>query len=153
MCRASHPVHAAARRDAHSTMTPHDEQTGPGDAARRSALDILLRRMQAESDFPALSEAIGDINRIASSAREGDNELSNHILKDFALTNKLLKLAYVAFFIQVGGGSISTISRAVVVLGFVAVRSIALSLILFDFLEFLAHAPCFPGYRTGSGSE
>jgi hypothetical protein len=36
--------------------------------------------MQTESDFPALSEAIGAINRIASSDREGVNELSNTIL-------------------------------------------------------------------------
>ena len=106
----------------------------------RSALDVLLRRMRTESDFPALSEAIGDINRIASSDREGVNELSNNILKDFALTNKLLKLANVAFYNQVGGGSISTISRAVVILGFDAVRSIALSLILFENLENKAHA-------------
>src|SRR3569832_970066 len=98
MCRASHPMHAAARRDAHSTMTTHDEQTGPGDAARRSALDILLRRMQAESDFPALSEAIGDINRIASSDREGVNELSNHILKVFVFFFLLLLLVFVVFF-------------------------------------------------------
>ncbi len=121
-------------------MTMRDEPTGPGGDAGQNALNTLLRRMQAESDFPALSEAIGDINRIASSDREGVNELSNHILKDFALTNKLLKLANVAFYNQVGGGSISTISRAVVVLGFDAVRSIALSLILFDNLENKAHA-------------
>jgi len=121
-------------------MTKHDEQIEPASEVRQSALDILLRRMQAESDFPALSEAIGDINRIASSDREGVNELSNHILRDFALTNKLLKLANVAFYNQVGGGSISTISRAVVILGFDAVRSIALSLILFDNLENKAHA-------------
>ena len=121
-------------------MTQRDEQIEPGSEARQSALDVLLRRMQAESDFPALSEAIGDINRIASSDREGVNELSNHILKDYALTNKLLKLANVAYYNQVGGGSISTISRAVVILGFDAVRSIALSLILFDNLENKAHA-------------
>ena len=107
---------------------------------RQNALDVLLRRMQTESDFPALSEAIGAINRIASSDREGVNELSNSILKDFALTNKLLKLANVAYYNQVGGGSISTISRAVVILGFDAVRSIALSLILFENLENKAHA-------------
>ncbi|HUX30306.1 MAG TPA: HDOD domain-containing protein [Thiobacillus sp.] len=106
----------------------------------QGALKILLRRMRTESDFPALSEAIGDINRIASSDREGINELSNNILKDFALTNKLLKLANVAFYNQVGGGSISTISRAVVILGFDAVRSIALSLILFENLENKVHA-------------
>jgi len=120
-------------RDEHELLEPVGE-------IRESALDILLRRMQTESDFPALSEAIGDINRIASSDREGVNELSNTILRDFALTNKLLKLVNVAFYNQVGGGSISTISRAVVVLGFDTVRSIALSLILFDNLENKAHA-------------
>ena len=107
---------------------------------RQGALNILLRRMQSESDFPALSEAISDINRIASSDREGVNALSNTILRDFALTNKLLKLVNVAYYSQVGGGSISTISRAVVVLGFDTVRSIALSLILFDNLENKGHA-------------
>lgn len=111
-----------------------------GGEAREGTLDDLLRRMRTESDFPALSEAIGAINRIASSDREGVNELSNNILKDFALTNKLLKLANVAFYNQVGGGAISTISRAVVILGFDAVRSIALSLILLDNLENKAHA-------------
>jgi HD-like signal output (HDOD) protein len=120
-------------RDEHEVLEPKAE-------ARQSALNVLLRRMQTESDFPALSEAIGDINRIASSDREGVNELSNTILRDFALTNKLLKLVNVAFYNQVGGGSISTISRAVVILGFDAVRSIALSLILFDNLENKAHA-------------
>lgn len=120
-------------RDEHALLEPEGD-------TRESALDILLRRMQTESDFPALSEAIGDINRIASSEREGVNELSNTILRDFALTNKLLKLVNVAFYNSVGGGSISTISRAVVVLGFDTVRSIALSLILFDNLENKAHA-------------
>lgn len=118
---------------------PSSQPESGGDA-KPSALNVLLRRMQTESDFPALSEAIGAINRIASSDREGVNELSNNILRDFALTNKLLKLANVAFYNQVGGGKISTISRAVVILGFDAVRSIALSLILFDNLENKAHA-------------
>lgn len=122
-------------------MTPSERMPAAADStARPTALDILLQRMQTESDFPALSEAIGAINRIASSDTEGVNALSNTILKDFALTNKLLRLANVAFYSQVGGGSISTISRAVVVLGFDAVRSIALSLILLDNLSNKAHA-------------
>jgi HD-like signal output (HDOD) protein len=121
------------KSDEHALLEPAGE-------SRQNALDILLRRMQAGSDFPALSEAIGAINRIASSEKEGVNELSNNILKDFALTNKLLKVANVAFYNQVGGGAISTISRAVVILGFDAVRSIALSLILLDNLEHKEHA-------------
>src|SRR5512143_875848 len=69
--------------------------------------------------------------------RSWGRALSNHLLKDFALTSKLPKLANVASYKQVGGGSISTLSRAVVVLGFAAVRSIAL--ILSDNLEDKAH--------------
>jgi len=117
-----------------------DPRHEPADDGAHHTLDILQQRMQTEGDLPALSKAIGAINRIASSEREGVNEPSNHILKDFALTSKLLKLVNVAYYNQVGGGSISTISRAVMVLGFDAVRSIALSLILFDNLKNQAHA-------------
>jgi HD-like signal output (HDOD) protein len=110
---------------------------GPDDD---TPLGRLLRRILDESDFPALSESVGSINRITASDREGVNELSNTILKDFALTSKLLKLANAAFYSRVGGGAISTVSRAVVILGFDTVRSIALSLILFDSLENRAQA-------------
>ncbi|MDP3585087.1 MAG: HDOD domain-containing protein [Thiobacillus sp.] len=123
-------------------MTRNDKGTSqvlpPG--AKPSPLDVLMRRMGSDSDFPALSEAIGAINRIASSETEGVNELSNSILRDVALTSKLLRLANVAYYSQVGGGSISTVSRAVVILGFNAVRAIALSLILFENLGNKAHA-------------
>jgi HD-like signal output (HDOD) protein len=108
--------------------------------AKPGPLEVLMRRMGSDSDFPALSEAIGAINRIASSETEGVNELSNNILRDVALTSKLLRLANVAYYSQVGGGSISTVSRAVVILGFNAVRAIALSLILFENLGNKAHA-------------
>jgi HD-like signal output (HDOD) protein len=113
--------------------------TGRGSGADMP-LDGLLRRIQAESDFPALSESVGAINRITASDRESVNQLSNTILKDFALTSKLLKLANAAFYGRPGGGAISTVSRAVVILGFDAVRSIALSLILFDNLQNRAQA-------------
>jgi HD-like signal output (HDOD) protein len=103
-------------------------------------MELLLHKMQRGGDFPALSEAVVTINQIASSDRESVNKLSNSILKDFALTNKLLKLANTAYYSHAGGGSISTVSRAVVMLGFDAVRSIALSLMLFDNLENRAHA-------------
>ncbi|MHB1231347.1 MAG: protein kinase domain-containing protein [Burkholderiales bacterium] len=111
-----------------------------GGDAKQSTLDFLLRRMRLKSDFPALSEAVTAINRIAASDKESVSKLSNTILKDFALTNKLLKLVNAAVYTHVGGGSISTISRAVVILGFDAVRSIALTLMLFDNLQNKGHA-------------
>ena len=102
---------------------------------RQSTIDFLLRRMRHKSDFPALSESVTAINRIANSETESIDKLSNTILKDFALTNKLLRLVNSAYFRPAGGGTISTVSRAVIVLGFEAVRNIAITVLLFEHLQ------------------
>ncbi len=109
-------------------------------SGRQSTVDFLLRRMRHKSDFPALSESVTAINRIASSDNETIEKLSNAILNDFALTNKLLRLVNSAYFRPAGGGSISTVSRAVVVLGFEAVRNIAVTVLLFEHLQNKANA-------------
>jgi HD-like signal output (HDOD) protein len=96
--------------------------------------------MRHKSDFPALSESVSAINRVASSDNECINKLSNTILKDFALTNKILKQVNTAFYKSYGGGTISTISRAVIILGFDVVRNIAITLILFEHLQNKSHA-------------
>ncbi|MBL8430672.1 MAG: HDOD domain-containing protein [Dechloromonas sp.] len=107
---------------------------------RQATMEFLLRRMRHKSDFPALSESVSAINKIANSETESIDKLSNTILKDFALTNKLLRLVNSAYFRQAGGGSISTVSRAVIVLGFEAVRNIAITVLLFDHLQNNANA-------------
>ncbi len=109
-------------------------------SSNQGTLDFLLRRMRHKSDFPALSESISAINRIASSDSESVTQLSNAILKDVALTSKLLKVVNAAYYNQFGGGTISTVSRAVVILGFDAVRNLALTLMLFDSLQDKGHA-------------
>lgn len=115
-------------------LDPDDEMVGDS-GGRQATLDFLLRRMRHKSDFPALSESVSAINKIANSETESVNKLSNSILKDFALTNKLLRLVNSAYFRPVGGGNISTVSRAVIVLGFEAVRNIAISVLLFEHLQ------------------
>ena len=99
-----------------------------------STLDFLLRRMRSKQDFPALSNIITEINKIVSSDSESANKLASVILQDFALTNKLLKLVNTASYGQFGG-SINTVSKAVVILGFETVRNIATTLILLEFLQ------------------
>lgn len=116
---------------------------GEGEVLRdgkQATLDFLLRRMRHKSDFPALSESVSAINKIANSETESINKLSNAILKDFALTNKLLRLVNSAYFRPAGGGNISTVSRAVIVLGFEAVRNIAVTVLLFEHLQNKANA-------------
>lgn len=107
-------------------------EDGGGDEP--STLQFLLRRMRHKSDFPALSSMICTVNKAASSDTDPLSSLSNSILKDFALTNKLLKLVNTAYYGQFSG-SISTVSRAIVILGFEQVRQIAVTLLLFEHLQ------------------
>ena len=103
--------------------------------AKQSTIDFLLHRMRHKSDFPALSESVSAVNKLTSSESKSIAELSNSILKDFSLTNKMLRLVNASFYRPAGGGNISTVSRAVTVLGFDAVRNIAVTVMLFDHLQ------------------
>ncbi|MCE5181429.1 MAG: HDOD domain-containing protein [Betaproteobacteria bacterium] len=122
------------------SQAEEDEDLHPSGESRQGTLDFLLRRMRHKSDFPALSESVSAINRITSSEMESASKLANSILRDVALTNKILKLVNAAFYKSYGGGTISTISRAVIILGFDAVRNIAITLILFEHLQNKSHA-------------
>jgi serine/threonine protein kinase len=129
---------AAALRDAlRQWAVPKSEAGG---AAGKGALDFLLRRMRHKSDFPALSDAVTRIQRVASSEKENLSSLSNEILKDVALTQKLLRMVNSASYSHAGGGSISTVSRAVALIGFAGIRNLALSLVLVEHMHDKAHA-------------
>lgn len=102
-----------------------------------STIDFLLRRIRNKSDFPTFSHNIMEINKKASVSKinySSASELANAVLKDYSLTSKLLKLVNSAFYGQFAG-KITTVSRAVVVLGFEQVRMAASSLMLFDQLK------------------
>jgi eukaryotic-like serine/threonine-protein kinase len=114
--------------------------TGEAGAVHQGTLEFLLRRMRHRTDFPALSDSVSAINRMTHSDRESINKLSNTILKDYALTNKILRMVNSAFYRQAGGGNISTVSRAVIVLGFDTIRNIAITVLLFEHLQDKANA-------------
>jgi serine/threonine protein kinase len=103
-------------------------------------LEFLLRRMRHKTDFPAMSDSVASIQRVANCENETLAGLSNEILKDVALTNKLLRLVNTARYSQVGGGSINTVSRAVALIGFAGIRNMALSLVLLEHMNDKAHA-------------
>ena len=109
-------------------------------AASNATLDFLLRRMRHKSDFPALSDSVARIQRVANSEDDSISELTHEILKDVALTHKLLRLVNSAHYAHAGQGTVSTVSRAVSLVGFTAVRNMALSLVLLDHMQDKAHA-------------
>jgi serine/threonine protein kinase len=112
----------------------------PADASPGHAtLDFLLRRMKTRADFPALSDAVSRIQRVANSDTENLSTLADEILKDVALTNKLLRLVNSAHY-SAGGGAVSTVSRAVALVGFAGIRNMALSLVLLEHMQDKGHA-------------
>jgi serine/threonine protein kinase len=133
---------ASELRDALRTwLTPAaDAKADAGGKGKAGALDFLLRRMRHKTDFPALSDSVARIQRVAASENESLSTLAGEILKDVALTHKLLRLVNTAHYSQVGGGSISTVSRAVALMGFAGVRNLALSLVLVEHMNDKLHA-------------
>lgn len=98
----------------------------------------LSERMQAlavSEEFPALSGQVMRIQSLTGNERDKVQSLIDEILKDVALTKKLLRLANSVQFARNGNG-VATISRAVAMLGFSTVRNLSLSLVL---LEHLSH--------------
>jgi len=111
-----------------------------GAASNSGTLEFLLRRMRHKSDFPAMSDSVVRIQRVAASEKESLGSLSNEILKDVALTNKLLRMVNTAHFQHAGGGNISTVSRAIALVGFAGIRNMALSLVLLEHMHDKGHA-------------
>ena len=101
---------------------------------KEATLALLTKRMKTRKDFPAMSQNVVELNTKALREDTSAAELSNVIIKDFALTSKLLRLVNSPFYGQYRG-RVMTVSRAVVIMGFEEVRQLALGLMMFDRLE------------------
>jgi len=117
-----------------AAATPIDTPEA-AESRKKDTLEFLMRRMKHKTDFPALSDSVSAINKLTRSDKESINRLSNTILKDYGLTNKILRLVNSVHYRRSGGGTISTISRAVIVLGFDALRNIAVTVLLFEHMQ------------------
>jgi HD-like signal output (HDOD) protein len=95
--------------------------------------------MRHKTDFPALSSSVVRIQRLASSETDSMRSLADEILSDVALTNKLLRMVNTAHFTAVAGGGISTVSRAVALVGFAGIRNMALSVLLLEHMGDKGH--------------
>ena len=111
-----------------------EDATSDG-AAQHSTIEYLLRRMRKKKDFPTISRTLADINRLTGEDSEASVEkLTDVILRDFALTSKLLKLVNSSFYGS-RASEITNISEAVVFLGLDQVRMTANSLTFFGHMK------------------
>lgn len=108
---------------------------------KHSTIEFLLRRMRRNQDFPALSNNLFTINKLTENKSKVSTEkLANFILRDYSLTNKLLKLANSSFYRNFSG-KVNSVSRAITILGVNQVRVACNSLMLFDKMTKKAHEP------------
>ena len=101
-------------------------------AEREAQLQRLMQRISAHADFPSLKDSVRSIQKVARSEKAHLRALTEEVLGDVALTNKLLRLINAAYYSSVGGGSITSMQRAVALMGFQAIGMLATSLALFD---------------------
>jgi eukaryotic-like serine/threonine-protein kinase len=131
------PESAAAFRNAlHEWLDPAPVGAEGGD---RATLEFLLRRMRHKSDFPALSDAVVRIQRVTQSEDASIAGVTDEIVRDVALTNKLLRMVNTAHFRNAGAGTIASVPRAVSLVGLAGIRTMALSLVLLEHMQDKKH--------------
>ena len=113
-------------------------------------LENLLAEMDKGGDFPALSRTITEINHAVGDENSRASRMTEIILRDISLTKKLLRLVNAAHYGTHGSQPISTISRAVVILGFETVRNAAVSLMLYEHLQNHANVDVLRGEAVDS---
>ncbi|WP_426195357.1 HDOD domain-containing protein [Massilia sp. DWR3-1-1] len=100
----------------------------------------LLQKVCGEDDMFALGTSIARVVQMASSEDQGTHDLAYYVLSDVALTQRILRLSNTATYRTASGTMVTTISRAISLLGFDNVKSTALGLLLVDALSNNAHA-------------
>lgn len=95
----------------------------------RKILQNIFNRA-SRSDMPAMSAHVQELIRLTNSSKATANQLTDAILKDYSLTNKILQVANSAHYNR--GVSVRSISRAVTVIGFDTVKELAMAISLFE---------------------
>lgn len=93
----------------------------------------VLRLLEQEENLPALPQLFFQIVEAASNPETPVSELSDFILQDQVLTGKVLRIANSAYYSM--PERILTVTRAVMVLGFISLRSFLTAITVIDTLN------------------
>jgi len=103
------------------------------------AVELILARLRESGDFPAMAKTVGSVSALTSSEDTSISALADTVLQDYGLAQKLLRLVNTLAYAQ--HGQVTTVSRAVLLMGFDRVRTVALGLMLFEKLQGEAKTP------------
>ncbi|MES2830814.1 MAG: HDOD domain-containing protein [Pseudomonadota bacterium] len=124
----------AAGSSASSTSLSSSSRLPISDDAR-IARDRLLRKIAEDTDLPALGSSVARVVQLASSDDDSVRELAHFVLSDVGLTQKVLRLSNTVVYRTASGVPVTTISRAIFLLGFDTVKTSALAILLVDSMK------------------
>lgn len=113
-------------------MTP--TTTTPRSAKSQATLALLWERIRRQGDMPGFTKAINAILASMRGEDERDFSMTQTVLSDPVLTQKVLRLANSSMY-SAFGQSVNTISKAVLVLGTETIGHLALGLKLIEELS------------------
>ena len=94
-------------------------------------LDELLAAVRAHGGLPSVGHTLARLTALLESDSDAVHELADVILSDVALTQRLLRLANTIPY-RTGPQAVTTVTRAIMLLGFDQVRTTAMTLVLVD---------------------
>ena len=102
------------------------------DQVVRQRREQLLQKIATDKRLPSLGVSITEVIKIASTGEESVNKLAKFILSDVGLTKDILNLANSVSYRNAQGNSVTTISKAIFILGFDMVKTSALGMLMLE---------------------
>jgi HD-like signal output (HDOD) protein len=98
----------------------------------RTLREDLVRKLTEFDRLPAMAGTVSRIVRISPAGRDSVYALAALLQQDAGLAQKVLRLSNSAVYRRANAEPVSTISRAIMVLGFNTIRTSALAMLLAD---------------------
>ena len=111
-----------------------DKEDRQATALGEQTLALLWERTRRQGDMPAFAKAIGAVLGAMRGEEDGEFSMTETVLSDPVLTNKVLRLANSSMY-SAFGQHVNTVSKAVLVLGTEAIGHLALGLKLVEELS------------------
>lgn len=109
------------------------------DGAPRRVRAALLRKLSSTERMFSLGGAVTHVIGMGYSDDQGTADLAYYVVSDVALTQRILRLSNTVQYRTHAGTPVTTISRAISLLGFDNVRAAALAMLLVDALDVTEH--------------
>lgn len=110
-----------------------------GHATSGRVRDALMRKLSGTERMFSLGGTMTRVIGMGYNVDEGSADLAHYVMADVALTQRILRLSNTVAYRTQMGAPVTTISRAISLLGFDNVRAAALAMLLVDALDVAEH--------------